>query len=343
MFGTYRTVLALCVLFMHLYGLPMLGGYAVFGFYVLSGYLMTLIMHGTYGYSRTGLAKFAINRFLRLYPMYFAVLFFAVALCYFIPSSWVARYQGAMYLPADLAGWLANITFIFPRFDPTSYLPRLVPTTWALTVELFNYGLVAIGFSRSKRTSFLWLTGSLIYVAWTFANELDWTWRYHTIFAGCLPFSIGALIYHYRGLRPVRFIGINTLIAIPPLFLANAYIGHTAPRFFDLCWYMNLGLNAMFLFTLVTLGSQGWFRKYDNEIGKYSYPIYLLHWPVGLLVCYILWDAPHTGRYFVVSSLESLISGAASLALVFLFSFLLIKLIDEKVDKLRASVKRSKL
>jgi len=342
MFGTYRTVLALCVLFSHLYELPMLGGYAVFGFYALSGYLMTLIMHGTYGYSGMGVAKFATNRFLRLYPMYFAVLLLSVALCYFLPSSWIFRYQSAIYLPGDLAGWLANIAFIFPRFDPSSYLPRLVPTTWALTVEMFNYGLVAAGFSRSKRTSFIWLGASLAYIGWTFISELDWTWRYHTLFAGCLPFSIGALIYHYRDMKPERLLNAKTLIVIPPLFLANAYLGYKAPAFFDLCWYINLALNVLFLFTLVTIGSKGNFRKRDTEIGKYSYPVYLLHWPVGLLVCYSLWDEPHTGRFFDITSPESLISGAVSLALVFLFSFLLIKLIDEKVDKVRATVKRKR-
>lgn len=68
MFGTYRTILALMVVFLHLGGVPRIGAYAVFGFYCLSGYLMTLIMQTTYGYSFQGVIKYGINRFLRNYP-----------------------------------------------------------------------------------------------------------------------------------------------------------------------------------------------------------------------------------------------------------------------------------
>ena len=69
MFGTYRTLLALMVVFLHLGGVSVLGGYAVFGFYILSGYLMTYIMQKNYGYSRLGQARYAINRMLRIYPI----------------------------------------------------------------------------------------------------------------------------------------------------------------------------------------------------------------------------------------------------------------------------------
>ena len=61
MFGTYRTLLAVMVVFLHIGGVPVLGGYAVFGFYILSGYLMTFIMQNNYGYDRSGLAKYALN------------------------------------------------------------------------------------------------------------------------------------------------------------------------------------------------------------------------------------------------------------------------------------------
>lgn len=49
MFGTYRAFLALMVVALHLGGIPKIGAYAVFGFYCLSGYLMTLIMQTNYG------------------------------------------------------------------------------------------------------------------------------------------------------------------------------------------------------------------------------------------------------------------------------------------------------
>jgi peptidoglycan/LPS O-acetylase OafA/YrhL len=51
MFGFFRTLLALAVVVEHLGPAHYVGPYAVFGFYVLSGYLMTLIMHETYGHT----------------------------------------------------------------------------------------------------------------------------------------------------------------------------------------------------------------------------------------------------------------------------------------------------
>jgi peptidoglycan/LPS O-acetylase OafA/YrhL len=39
MFGTYRTLLALAVMASHLLKVPGIGGHAVHGFFILSGYL----------------------------------------------------------------------------------------------------------------------------------------------------------------------------------------------------------------------------------------------------------------------------------------------------------------
>jgi peptidoglycan/LPS O-acetylase OafA/YrhL len=58
------------VIFLHPGGILAIGGYAVFGFYILSGYLMTLIMQKNYGYSRGGVARYAVNRFLRIYLLF---------------------------------------------------------------------------------------------------------------------------------------------------------------------------------------------------------------------------------------------------------------------------------
>lgn len=48
--------MALMVVFQHLGGVRVLGEHAVFGFYILSGYLMTLTLHASYGYSWRGIA-----------------------------------------------------------------------------------------------------------------------------------------------------------------------------------------------------------------------------------------------------------------------------------------------
>ena len=76
--GIYRFLLALNVVIFHLLGVPAIGPFAVFSFFVLSGFLMTLIMKETYGYSLSGLSKYAMNRFLRLFPSYWVLLLITI-------------------------------------------------------------------------------------------------------------------------------------------------------------------------------------------------------------------------------------------------------------------------
>ena len=73
MLGVIRFFLASCVIYFHLANqTPDLGLYAVNCFYVISGYLITLILHSTYNFE---LSRFALNRFLRLYPTYWFACF----------------------------------------------------------------------------------------------------------------------------------------------------------------------------------------------------------------------------------------------------------------------------
>ena len=67
--GTYRTLLAIAVVATHFGGVNGFGLVAVFGFYSLSRFLMTLLVTGPYQGRRKA---FLLNRFLRLYPLYWA-------------------------------------------------------------------------------------------------------------------------------------------------------------------------------------------------------------------------------------------------------------------------------
>ena len=57
MFGTYRILLAIMVVLLHYADVPMIGQYAVFAFFSLSGYLMTFIMQQNYGYTARGIGE----------------------------------------------------------------------------------------------------------------------------------------------------------------------------------------------------------------------------------------------------------------------------------------------
>ena len=74
MFGILRLSFALMVVAGKFVGVEVIPGIGVWGFFLLSGFLITLVLNEKYSYSKGGLRKFFVSRFLRLYPCYYAVM-----------------------------------------------------------------------------------------------------------------------------------------------------------------------------------------------------------------------------------------------------------------------------
>lgn len=164
MFGTYRTILALMVVVGHLLQVEFLGSLAVMGFFVLSGFLMTAIMHESYGYSASGRGRFVLNRCLRLYPTYWLACAVSLGVIAWCGAEYVKSYRAAIAVPRDTVAILANLTIIFPDFFPFQFTPRLSLPTWALTVELCYYALICLGASKTRKRAVAWLSVSVVYV-----------------------------------------------------------------------------------------------------------------------------------------------------------------------------------
>ena len=70
--GTLRALFAIAVVFAHSYGFALVGGQnAVQLFYMISGFLISYVLVERKAY--TNISSFYINRYLRLYPIYFVV------------------------------------------------------------------------------------------------------------------------------------------------------------------------------------------------------------------------------------------------------------------------------
>ncbi|MBK5940355.1 acyltransferase family protein [Halochromatium roseum] len=345
MFGLYRTALALVVVAHHILTVPIVGHFAVQGFFVLSGYLMTTIMHGTYGYTLKGARGFAVNRFLRLYPLYWSILLLSSLLVASVGDEVSAGFRSAIYQPNNFLSWMQNASLIYLDFFPGEVKPRLAPATWALTVELLFYLLIAIGISKSRTLCLIWLVVSLVYTVATYALVLPYDYRYSALAAGSLPFSIGATIYFYikpiaRWLKRFRrvlhawncfaLIGINYLTAILALFYPS-WLGFYTP----ISWLVNIALSALVTVVLAKQGLAGISEKFDSKLGYYSYPIYLSHWGVALFIVVVSGGAVARGLHW-----QGLILFLATALLSTALSFLLKSAIDDPVQGIRAQVKR---
>ena len=340
MFGIWRTLLALEVVATHLISMKIFGPYAVVAFFVLSGFLMTLIMQGSYGYTQQGRWRFATNRALRLLPAHWFACAVALALIAILPA-FASAYHPALTAPQTASEWLSNLTLIYPSLYPQEVFPRLSPATWALTVEIFWYALIALGLSRTKTSTLLWLSASAGYWLAALLFDVGQHAVYGSIMGGSLPFAIGAAAYHFRA-------ELETTIGRRWETLAGLVLGRwglclamlALYAFGDLDWRVRaIGnvVNALLAAgTVVYLfGTKMPWRSLDKRIGDFSYPIYLLHWPAGMIAAYFVLGEPYHG-----ASLLGLAALAVALPVLLILSCTVVYGIDPLVETLRSKVRR---
>jgi len=330
MFGTYRTLLAVFVVIQHLGGVPSIGSYAVFGFYILSGYLMTFIMQNNYGYSFSGVFKYGINRALRIYPLYWISIIISIAIIWLLGETYTSDFHESIVFPKSTNDWIKNIFILFPDLNSS----RFTPPAWALTVEIFFYILIGLGLSRNKKLVVIWLLISIAYHLIALIYNFD---RYFSLAAASLPFATGAFIFFFKEKilsKTSIFLGQKAQ-HIPALLLAliitNWYIGYSLATSF----YLNYILCSLMVIYLANRKSLPFIsKKFDLLMGDYSYPIYLIHFQIGILVMLSL-------NYFELKvQAESLTLLTFSLPIIFIFAWILSKTVESPIEQLRKQIKR---
>jgi peptidoglycan/LPS O-acetylase OafA/YrhL len=285
-FGIYRYGLAFCVAISHLWGGMIAGpaAYAVWGFYCLSGYLMTLILNEKYGFSKRGLTNFAVNRLLRIYPAYYVVCAGMFLLFWFIPDT-AARFLPLLHMPHTSQGWRFTL-FLLPAPDGN----ELLHGASALRVELWFYIAIALGLGRSRRIAWAWFLVSVGYTIWLLARRTPFPERYTYIAACSLAFSFGSLIYHVRD----RFAVIKTpwaALSAACLWWLHVWVAQNIPHGpLGLGLYSSLLFSGFAMVTLMRLNPKelpAWMTSLDRFLGNLSYPMYLCHWSVGIMVTWI--------------------------------------------------------
>jgi len=347
MFGVLRTTLAIMVMIFHIFigNLP-LGTYAVFGFFIISGYLMTLIMQESYGYSADGRITFIINRFLRLHPLYWMASILTIVLIYYLGNEIVHNYHKSMDLPITNKSIVQNIFMVFPSWIPGSIHPRLVPPTWAITIEMFYYALICFGLSKTFTRVKIWIVLSIAYIFYTFLNGLPWQSRYFHILAASFPFSIGACIYFLS--KNKQFQSLFTSLGLKSnllfyIMLFNCAIWILIPKssigaYIEIGFYINIIICSLLIYSIAIGGKVlNISKKSDKFIGDYSYPIYLLHLQGGLLSSYLLFGKPHVFHHVTKSSTLNFL---LAFIIVFVISTIFIMIFERPIQKIRDRIKK---
>ena len=345
MFGLYRLSLAMLVAVQHLLSIPVMGDHALHGFFVLSGYLMTRVLCNVYGFGAAGLRAFAVNRALRLYPMYWMILVFSVLVILVFGEQAAQQYRSFLYLPDNPASILQNLSLIYPAWYPGLIEPRLSPPTWSLTVEIAFYALMALGAARSRFTTLLWLALSASVVAAAAVWDMPVRFYYSAIVAQSLPFAVGATLYHCGDQITALYARLPWLAR--PLVLAPVLILHSlgvsalvivgldrveVPAVFSNMMLQLLLTASLSRTSPATARWRGW-QLPDRFAGDLAYPVFLLHWQVGFALSMVMLGRPTRGPS---------VEGAMLLGMTLVVSALLGALLlwlDKPVQHLRDRVR----
>ena len=287
-----RYILALVVTLTHLQplGVGRPGSIAVFAFYTLSGYLMTRVLVERYGFTARGTAAFLLNRVLRLWPAYLAILGLTLIALWFLP---LQNFFPLIRFPKTLPDIVSNIavlgqvTFDFLQWQP---LAKPVVTSWSLSIEVFCYVLLAVYFARTPAR--LWAFAAIGAIAlgfstWHCAVSADpslysaycYQNRYGVLQAAFIPFAMGGLFYfHSRSVRSWINANWGALIVLLVAAIAATFLGHAISATVG----PYLGIGVMFCLLSIWNGQSG--NSIQDFFGRASYHLFIGHMPIAAVL-----------------------------------------------------------
>ena len=329
MFGTYRYLLAIAVVFSHLWRTPAeyAGMYAVFAFYALSGYLMALVLTSTYGFSAVGTVRFLVNRALRIFPPYLSILALSLAVVLLLPGL-AQELNPVLVAPGSASSWFRNIAIIGLNGFPE----RLVPSAWSLHVELVFYGAMALVLARTRWIVTLWFLASVIYAGYALAVDLDIQGRYYSVLAASLPFSLGALAFHHRDLfrRLPRWHLLPAIVLTVGVYVFADKLLED-PLLDGLVLAVLSGAYLLACLSAVDIRTVPEnLSRLDRHLGDLAYPVFLCHWPVGVAVMWAFGLPPRTAALFFVS-----------LVFVNVVGWLVHEFVEKRVGAARSSIRKA--
>lgn len=311
--GTLRTLFAVAVVFTHSYGFVFVGGRnAVQLFYMISGFLISYVLVERKTYATT--LSFYINRYLRLYPIYFVVAMTSLLLLtagieskdnqgFFGIYNEAPLEAKSLLLFSNLAifgqDWVMfsgvqndDLVFTaqFQNSDIVLYRGLLLPQAWTLGVELSFYLIAPLVLHR-KRVLLSLLIFSIAIRGYLFAigiGHID-PWIYRFFPAELAFFLLGALAHqvllplYRRRLSPEKLEQLSAASTYALIFVSAVYWLIPLPELIKSAVLILL-FSLLMPFTFVFQSRRQW----DRRVGDLSYPIYICHLLVIGLLTHLL-------------------------------------------------------
>ncbi|WP_110930791.1 acyltransferase family protein [Paenibacillus bouchesdurhonensis] len=313
-----RGWLAISVVIFHIYGSSILEGYlkeyprdhwsylinyagpiSVNLFFIISGYLITrtLLQHGTVG-------RFALNRILRIYPVFLLIHLIVFAAGPWIGYKWMEDISVLNYITHFLSNLLL-LPGVFP-------LPIAQIVAWSLSYEMAFYLLAGLVFVIYRRVSMPVLVKAILLGALLLVSGVLIYYHPNMLFfivgiASYFTESFLRRAYPYR-----RAFCLNGIIWFGLLYISYSYNVQRAyiliPLLISYLFFQSILLQRGFMSRLLQLRPM-------QYLGKISYSLYMWHtmvmFPLKKIMPKLGAVLPYPGLVFIVYALLSLVLSIA--------------------------------
>lgn len=320
--GLLRLLLALLVVVHHSTPLR-LGSFAVFVFFILSGYWITRMWDFKYSQTKYGYLTFLISRWWRLAPVFLACL-----LLYSF-SEYILR--GVLpEFATNFSWWLRQLPIASSAFTT-----RLLPPSWSIDVEMQFYIVAPILVAKHGRwnNAVWWMLLLCSLSLFIFMPRADVSVQSANAFYYFAFFLAGILLYRTGWLSTQSLATWSIL-----LFLVTIIVLLTSPTTRPYVWSEGTAIRTDKSLENLKKGRELWSiftaflvipfisrnvrrksGKWDTELGNLAYPLYLFHWlPREWYYSLVNWRQPvwYNAQLFVQNMIISLLGAWLILRLI---------------------------
>lgn len=359
--GYLRFLLAFAVICAHaggVFGYDITGGrFAVEAFFMISGFLMQLVLSKKYDPHHDKKA-FYVNRLLRIYPTYLFSLGFALVV---YGMCWAGNADFRLLITERMADvsplsfvWIivTHITIIgqeaflflavnggglqfWPHgVDGAAWPLMAIPPAWSISLELLFYIVAPLAAVMSSRRLAIIVGVCLAAKVATLSAGLNfdpWTHRF-------LPFELSFFILGMLSYRAQGWVGkvaprfkpnvavalaIAGTLCVHPATIVFAKIG-LSPELLSLLYA------ALIFVVLPSLAAFSTGREFDGRLGALSYPMYLLHWPI--IVAFNVFIPGPEGIWW--GTVRTIVCSLLAIAI----SQLVVSFLEERIERFRRRI-----
>ncbi len=322
--GVLRFALAWVVVLTHTCPLK-LGGWAVYVFFVLSGYWITAMWSQKYSLCKAPYATFLTSRYWRIIPLFLVCNAIGAAMVFLAPH-WFPANAAEIYNPV----WWVRAVLL----AGSSKQFLLLPPAWSLDIEMIFYiiapflvtgGLISSRWiPRSKMPLFLASMTIALLCVWLFTG-IKTGRNLSCFFAGALAFECQWRPSRKMALSSAGFLG--GAIALGLCFPTTRVFIWSAGALPSDQWMSRLCLVVAATFVFIPFAIHTVYQsssKLDRTLGDMAYAVYISHYLV-------IFGFENTFRGSTSTSISLLIQYTA----ILLSSFLLYRYVEGPSERLR--------